>query len=185
MSDRDAFLDSIRAQPGDDVARLIYADWLEENGAGDRDRATSEFIRISCDRTGRRLMPQAAYPWLRDVTYITHGNMVESIEVANWPRLVPGLLLEHARRYAGDNPVGRRCGRQIHLRIRLVLSNQNTVATACTVRLWFRRGFLEWARIDNKRALEKLRPVILEDQPLCAFLEENRARAAAVTGYGP
>src|SRR5262245_7614105 len=39
---RRAFLDAIRAEPDDDASRLIFADWLEENGEGER----AEFIRL-------------------------------------------------------------------------------------------------------------------------------------------
>lgn len=38
------FLDAIIANPGEDSARLIAADWLCENGQGD----WSEFIRVQC-----------------------------------------------------------------------------------------------------------------------------------------
>src|SRR5262245_61446898 len=30
MSDERAFLDALRADPGDDVTRLVYADWLDD-----------------------------------------------------------------------------------------------------------------------------------------------------------
>ena len=40
-SDERAFLDAICEQPHDDTARLVYADWLTENGRADR----AEFIR--------------------------------------------------------------------------------------------------------------------------------------------
>jgi uncharacterized protein (TIGR02996 family) len=39
--DRDALLAAILAQPDDDVARLVYADWLQENGQEPR----AQFIR--------------------------------------------------------------------------------------------------------------------------------------------
>jgi uncharacterized protein (TIGR02996 family) len=32
MGEEDAFLRGIRAHPGDDALRLVYADWLEERG---------------------------------------------------------------------------------------------------------------------------------------------------------
>jgi uncharacterized protein (TIGR02996 family) len=35
---------AIRAQPDDDTPRLVYADWLQENG----DEARAEFIRLQC-----------------------------------------------------------------------------------------------------------------------------------------
>src|SRR5262249_41365819 len=37
-------LNAILRQPEDDVVRLVYADWLEENGAP----ARAEFIRVQC-----------------------------------------------------------------------------------------------------------------------------------------
>jgi uncharacterized protein (TIGR02996 family) len=41
----DAFLQAILEDPDDDVPRLAYADWLEENG-GEADRERAEFIRL-------------------------------------------------------------------------------------------------------------------------------------------
>jgi uncharacterized protein (TIGR02996 family) len=32
MRDEAAFLEAIREDPNDDAARLVYADWLEEQG---------------------------------------------------------------------------------------------------------------------------------------------------------
>jgi uncharacterized protein (TIGR02996 family) len=40
-TERAAFLDAIRTNPDDDTARLVYADFLQEHGEGDR----AEFIR--------------------------------------------------------------------------------------------------------------------------------------------
>jgi uncharacterized protein (TIGR02996 family) len=45
MSDREAFLRTILENPDDDLPRLVFADWLQENG--DEDRA--DFIRIQCE----------------------------------------------------------------------------------------------------------------------------------------
>ena len=39
------FLREIRNQPDDDQPRLVYADWLEENG----DEPRAEFIRVQCE----------------------------------------------------------------------------------------------------------------------------------------
>lgn len=44
MIDRRDFLQAIQAQPADDTPRLIFADWLEEQG----DAARAEFIRVQC-----------------------------------------------------------------------------------------------------------------------------------------
>jgi uncharacterized protein (TIGR02996 family) len=42
-----AFFEAIREAPDDDVPRLIYADWLEEQGGNER-AARAAFIRIQC-----------------------------------------------------------------------------------------------------------------------------------------
>jgi uncharacterized protein (TIGR02996 family) len=44
MTHEELFIQSIRETPADDAPRLIYADWLEEHGQGDR----AEFIRVQC-----------------------------------------------------------------------------------------------------------------------------------------
>ena len=43
-AEQDQLLGAIRDQPEDDTARLAYADWLDENGDGER----AEFVRIQC-----------------------------------------------------------------------------------------------------------------------------------------
>src|SRR5262245_65195916 len=45
-SQQDSLLEAIRADPADDGVRLVYADWLEENG----DPARAEFIRVQLER---------------------------------------------------------------------------------------------------------------------------------------
>src|SRR5690348_11557710 len=45
MSDHDAFLHAIRAEPGDDAPRLVFADWLEDNGQPER----AELVRVQCE----------------------------------------------------------------------------------------------------------------------------------------
>lgn len=42
--DEQALWAAIRAAPDDDLPRLVYADWLDERGRGDR----AEFIRLQC-----------------------------------------------------------------------------------------------------------------------------------------
>ena len=42
MTQEEAFLYAIQAEPSDDALRLVYADWLEEQGESPR----GEFIRV-------------------------------------------------------------------------------------------------------------------------------------------
>jgi uncharacterized protein (TIGR02996 family) len=44
VSDADALLRAIVRHPGDDTPRLVYADWLEENGRAEE----AEFLRVQC-----------------------------------------------------------------------------------------------------------------------------------------
>jgi uncharacterized protein (TIGR02996 family) len=42
MSDEAAFLAALRANPADDLTRLVYADWLDEHG----ETAKAEYLRL-------------------------------------------------------------------------------------------------------------------------------------------
>src|SRR4051794_3132813 len=56
MSLEKALLADICARPEDDAPRLVYADWLEENGNPER----AEFIRGQCELARKRLAGGAA-----------------------------------------------------------------------------------------------------------------------------
>ncbi len=49
MSDEDALLAAIAANPDEDTPRLAYADWLDENATCDAQRARAEFIRVQIE----------------------------------------------------------------------------------------------------------------------------------------
>jgi uncharacterized protein (TIGR02996 family) len=59
MNEETALLAAIRAQPEDDTARLVYADWLQEHDHA----ARAEFIRVQIDlaRSGRLVTPRPAW----------------------------------------------------------------------------------------------------------------------------
>jgi uncharacterized protein (TIGR02996 family) len=61
MSDEAGFLAAIRAEPDDDTHRLVYADWLDDQG-GESSVARAEYIRLSIElhrtRTGRSFPPE-------------------------------------------------------------------------------------------------------------------------------
>lgn len=79
MSDRQALLLAIRAAPDDDLPRLAYADWLEENG----DPGRAQFIRVQCALA--RLAPDED----------EHDAVYQRSEA---------LAREHAGRWAGELP---------------------------------------------------------------------------------
>src|SRR3954470_24305745 len=47
-NDREGLLAAIHAAPGDDVPRLVYADWLDEHGDA-TDQARARFIRLQIE----------------------------------------------------------------------------------------------------------------------------------------
>lgn len=49
---RAGFMKAIREEPSEDFHRLVFADWLEENG-DERDAAQAEFIRVQCKLAGQ------------------------------------------------------------------------------------------------------------------------------------
>lgn len=59
MTEQDALLAAIRDNPDDDTPRLVYADWLDENG----EPARAEFIRVECE-SARTDRDSPAYPKL-------------------------------------------------------------------------------------------------------------------------
>jgi uncharacterized protein (TIGR02996 family) len=79
LSDRDALVAAICANPEEDTPRLMFADWLDEHGAPER----AEFIRLQCEQA--RLADdgsdsQPVYEFLRDRDYVTRPS-------ADWTRI--------------------------------------------------------------------------------------------------
>lgn len=155
-SDRVPLLRAILTTPDDDLPRLVYADWLDEFGSGDLDAATSEFIRASCNSTGKKRMPAAAYTWLKE----------------NWKRLVPAFVARndnHAmsgRTWAwGADVRGRRVGTVMILPYRY----DNTDRCFYSVNFEFSRGFLHKAVLFAVRGFQRIVPLVRDDQPLVTF----------------
>lgn len=63
MTDREALMATILANPDDDLARLVFADWLEEYGDED-DAAHAEWIRVGCELAKT---PKVAYKTIQGI----------------------------------------------------------------------------------------------------------------------
>ncbi len=61
MTDGDALYRAILASPEEDTPRLVYADWLDENGQPDR----AEFIRVQIELA--QIAPNELVPWNKRV----------------------------------------------------------------------------------------------------------------------
>jgi uncharacterized protein (TIGR02996 family) len=90
MTDHDALLAAIIANPADDTARLVYADWLAENGEADR----GEFIRIDIELA--RTPPGTNDDQRRRVALHTRRDELLKLHRANW--LAP--FVPHAKEVA-------------------------------------------------------------------------------------
>ncbi len=64
MNQRLALMSAILANPDDDLPRLVFADWLEENGTTDADAARVEFIRLGCKSKAKSRITPAETKWL-------------------------------------------------------------------------------------------------------------------------
>jgi uncharacterized protein (TIGR02996 family) len=82
MPDAEAFLRAIIENPDDDSPRLIYADWLDENGDPDR----AEFIRVQIALARNGSQTRA------DLPLIVRENVLQKRHLREWHALMP-----HAR----------------------------------------------------------------------------------------
>ena len=87
-TEEEALLAGIRETPDDDAPRLVYADWLEENGQAER----GQYIRLQCqanqlaegsserddaeDQTGK-LFAAHAHDWMAEVPEILDSTITE------------------------------------------------------------------------------------------------------------
>src|SRR5208282_4785763 len=96
-TDGDALLHTIIDHPDDDMPRLVYADWLEENGQAER----AEFTRLKIGLEGEtgdkrnemeqragQLLRQHRREWLAPLPQEETGIEWD----ANWPRGFPESL---------------------------------------------------------------------------------------------
>lgn len=107
-----AFLDAIADNPDDDVARLVYADWLQERDRPE-DEARADLIRIQVRlaqlrpdqadveplrRRERELLDQYETAWRQHLPVDTTGRwrwgafergFVETVEIDDWPTFEP------------------------------------------------------------------------------------------------
>jgi uncharacterized protein (TIGR02996 family) len=160
MNHEQAFLQAIREAPDDDAPRLIYADWLEEQGGASR-AARADFIRIQCrldelpddDPARDRLEDEAA-----DIVAEYEAEWIESLHgiAEDWCfsrgfieriRIRSENLLTHAERLFDFAPL-----RSLHL---LIPRNDVPHLAACPQLRWV--STLDFSRCQlNDRSLQQL-----------------------------
>jgi uncharacterized protein (TIGR02996 family) len=147
--DRLALLRAIGADPEDDTPRLVYADWLDEHGPTDADRARAEFLRVACKLKPKVRITKDEQAWL----------------AANWRRLVPTLA---ARLTAlGWEPDGPRDGLQWsgrHLKLWILHRNRREPGMLLDVDLEFWRGLAR--RVVYVHGFDAVAAATAADEPL-------------------
>lgn len=179
--DRFDFLMKIKEQPEEDTIRVVYADWLDEFGDGDLDRATAEFIRVTCDMRSRKAASMKAGKWLggdiRNPKFHMNGNLdilARDGEVDNWERLVPTLfewILRVCRYAIKRNLVGWELG---HPSIEWLRAGRwlkvwwygmpDYLPEVFELEFW--RGFVRRVRVRHWAMFDAILPRLLVDQPL-------------------
>ena len=113
-TDREPLLKSVLAAPDDDDVRLVFADWLEENGESDR----ANVIRLQCEvaRAPRWTRRWQEATWLADELFDLHGadwcaKELPRLEGIEWTELERGFVStirvrDVAALYAHDAAIG-------------------------------------------------------------------------------
>ncbi|MBA4191383.1 MAG: hypothetical protein C0467_25670 [Planctomycetaceae bacterium] len=92
MTDREAMLAAIRANPDEDTPRLIHADWLDEHGDGDRAafiRAQIEAVRSdpfgvqarNASKHAGELLEKNRAPWHSNIREAIQGQLEDFVGV--------------------------------------------------------------------------------------------------------
>ncbi len=147
MNTQHALLQGILDSRADNLPRLVYADWLEENCVNDVDVATVEFIRVSCGKPREQTIL-----WLKD----------------NWHRLAPTFLKRWCRRDMFPNDYGMHAK---HMRASMVVwYGVDRQYRQARTWLYFDRGFVAKVFSPSYHVMNKVPASITKDQPLLNLL---------------
>jgi len=163
VTDGDAIHAKILAEPDEDVHRLAYADWLDEQG----DPARAEFVRVQCrlalhDRL-RAQADAAGEPWLDGMLLFSRRTQLQTRERELWGR--------YCRKWLG------------------IPETHNPLEFLAVELAQYRRGFIEsvrcsgdkWARHgDDVLAAHPVRRVTLTSAVPFVDLDAVRGWATAV-----
>jgi uncharacterized protein (TIGR02996 family) len=96
MTERDALLRAVCENPDDDTPRLVFADWLQENG-NESDRARAEFIRIHLPLADR----ERFYDWSMSDDGAKRARELEKEHGERWLADVPKIEGIHWKMWRG------------------------------------------------------------------------------------
>lgn len=168
MTEQQALLRAIAANPLDRLPRLVYADWLDEFGESDLDAATSEYIRIYCRNR------KEAKTWL----------------LSNYLRLIP--LIRNGRGSGWNCQGGRSVeggrGRfdMSFMRVQRRTPTSRGHLSFAWIGLFFGGGFLLRYSTKVPDLGRFVEPLIAADQPLCKLrFDKKRGLFTASAAASP
>jgi len=153
VNQRLALLQSILAKPDDDLPRLVYADWLEENGTSDADTARIELIRLGCLSKAKLKITTAETRWID----------------ANWRRLLPGVVA--AQPAKAKRPTVTRQGRFLRPSFRWTEAGRPRTTDLV---IEFVRGFARRVEFTNGHGYARFWQAAATDEPLAYQRPEMR-----------
>src|SRR5215218_8501544 len=107
MNDHDALLNAIGEHPEEDTPRLMYADWLEENGQPER----ADFVRTQVEVAKPGLSAAERLPLVRKNVYYLNNHVPEwkaelpQVDGITWGDFNRGLIEQVL--VASDEPLVR------------------------------------------------------------------------------
>ena len=193
-SDGEALLRAVCENPRDDTPRLIYADWLEENGQPER----AAFIRFSCEYPN----PLLSYPQGREL--LERSRQFDDWEV-KWGAELPALpgvkwdtvLLErgfttsvtfssakaftaHADAVFAAAPVQRLCVKQVTARTSAAVIGSPYLRRLTQLILWGRCGAAGGRRFADCPYVSQLEALCL----WCGCADDAAEALAACPNFG-
>jgi uncharacterized protein (TIGR02996 family) len=142
----EAFLQAMVEDPDDDTPRLVYADWLDENGQPER----AEFIRIQCElaaRSGPGTLLRRHLDWRRSIRREADTGFLRNLRAA----------LEPEEQDARSQALEQRAAA-------LLDAHGESWRAGLPFPVEFRRGFVETVEVDvggylkHAATLERLAP---------------------------
>jgi uncharacterized protein (TIGR02996 family) len=167
----DAFLEAILQDPDDDTPRLVFADWLEEQG-DPANTARAEFVRVQCalargglplrqrvelTRRERQLLDEHGKEWVRPVRRLLHSwkfhrGFLDEVEVFS------GKFVSYAGRLFRRAPIQR-----VHLAREVVARSDQRLRIAALADCEHLRRVRALDLSDNRLETRDLRAFVVSE----------------------
>jgi uncharacterized protein (TIGR02996 family) len=140
-----ALLKAILAALDDDLPRLVFADWLEENGTTDADAARVEFIRLGCRSKEKPRITTAEGKWIDE----------------NWRRILPQTIT--ATPDGAKPPTSSRRGRYLRVKFNWWINSKLWVSS---LSFEYVRGFARRVEYLQGHTFQRFWLATATDEPL-------------------